>query len=196
MMLVGAKIRGTAYPPLEGGGSPSAGELSLACRWRGGVTTMAKRSIDSFRRDTARWLRLNQTDAEARLWRRLRNWPMQGTHFRRQVPIGPYIVDFACMAAHLVIEMDGSRHGVGENVVRDKARTRWLEAAGYRVIRFWNNDLINNMDGVLESIYSAVHGSTIAEPTPFKHKRRERIDTAGKPDDHPTPARTQPSKLG
>ncbi len=153
---------------------------------------MAKRSIDSFRRNAARRLRLNQTDAEARLWRRLRNWPIQGTHFRRQVPIGPYIVDFACMAAHLVIEMDGSQHGVGENVMRDEARTRWLQAAGYRVIRFWNNDLVNNMDGVLESIYAAVHGSTIAEPMPFKHKRRERVEAVG----HPTPARTQPSKLG
>jgi very-short-patch-repair endonuclease len=103
---------------------------------------MAKRSVDSFRRETARRLRLNQTDAEARLWRRLRHWPMRGTHFRRQVSIGPYIVDFACMAAHLVIEMDGSQHGVSENVIRDEARTRWLEAAGYRVIRFWNNDLV------------------------------------------------------
>jgi very-short-patch-repair endonuclease len=160
------------------------------------VITVAKRSIDSFRRDTARRLRLNQTDAEARLWRRLRNWPIQGTHFRRQVPIGPYIVDFACMAAHLVIEMDGSQHGVGENVILDAARTRWLEAAGYRVIRFWNNDLINNMDGVLESIHAAIHGATSAEPAPFRHKRRERTDTAGRREVHPTPARTQPSKLG
>ena len=137
---------------------------------------MAKRSIDGFRRQTARRLRLNQTDAEDRLWRRLRHWPMQGTHFRRQVPIGPYIVDFACMAAHLAIELDGSQHGLDENVVRDATRTRWLEAAGYRVIRFWNNDLVNNMDGVLESIYAAVHGSTSSEPAPFKHKRRQRVD--------------------
>jgi very-short-patch-repair endonuclease len=132
---------------------------------------MAKRTIDSFKRDAARRLRLNQTDAEARLWRKLRHWPMEGTHFRRQVPIGPYIADFACMAAHLIIEVDGSQHGEGENVIRDQVRTRWLEAAGYRVIRFWNNDLVNNMDGVLEAIYAAVHGSTIADPTPFKHKR-------------------------
>ena len=156
------------------------------------MITVAKRSIDSFRRNAAHRLRLNQTDPEARLWRRLRNWPIQGTHFRRQVPIGPYIVDFACMAAHLVIEMDGSQHGIGENVIRDEARTRWLEAAGYRVIRFWNNDLVNNMDGVLERIFEAVHGSTIAAPAPFKHKRRERRQTTG----HPTPARPQPSKLG
>jgi very-short-patch-repair endonuclease len=135
---------------------------------------MAKRSISGFRRDTARRLRLNQTDAEARLWRHLRHWPMQGTHFRRQAPIGPYIADFACMAARLVIELDGSHHGVGESVARDEARTRWLEAAGYRVIRFWNNDLVNNMQDVLESICGAVHGSTVAEPSPFRHERWQR----------------------
>jgi very-short-patch-repair endonuclease len=135
---------------------------------------MAKRSISGFRRAVARRLRLNQTDAEARLWRHLRHWPMQGTHFRRQAAIGPYVVDFACMAAHLVIELDGSHHGVGENIARDEVRTRWLEAAGYRVIRFWNNDLVDNMDGVLESIYAAVHGPPIAEPSPFKHQRRQR----------------------
>ena len=120
---------------------------------------MTNRSIDAFRRAAAHQLRWNQTDAEVRLWRRLRHWPMQGTHFRRQVPIGPYVADFACMAAQLIVEVDGSQHGVGENVARDEARTRWLEAAGYRVIRFWNNDLISNMDGVLEAIYAAVHGA-------------------------------------
>jgi len=146
---------------------------------------MAKRTIDSFKRDTARRMRLNQTSAEERLWRRLRDFPVQGTHFRRQVPIGPYIADFACMAAHLIIEVDGSQHGVGENVARDAERTRWLESAGYRVIRFWNNDITNNMDGVLESTYAAVHGSTIAEPATFKHKRWWRPSPSG----HPTPAR-------
>jgi very-short-patch-repair endonuclease len=139
---------------------------------------VAKSTIDRFRRETARQLRLDQTDAEARLWRRLRHWPMDGTHFRRQVPIGPYVVDFACMAARLAIELDGSQHGEDENILRDEARTRWLEAAGYRVIRFWNNDLISNMDGVLESIYAAVHGASNAEPSPFKHKRRPRTVAA------------------
>jgi len=94
------------------------------------------------------------------------------------VPIGPYIADFACMAARLVIEVDGSQHGIGDKIVRDETRTRWLEAAGYRVVRFWNNDLVNNMDGVLESIYAAVHGAPSAEVTSFKHTRwqRPRID--------------------
>src|SRR5262249_28586808 len=122
-----------AHPPLEG-----EGRRALARR--GGVIDMAKRTIDNFKRTTARRLRLNQTNAEERLWRKLRHWPMQGTHFRRQVPIGPYIADFACMAARLVIEVDGSQHGIGDKIVRDETRTRWLEAAGYRVVRFWNND--------------------------------------------------------
>jgi very-short-patch-repair endonuclease len=157
---------------------------------------MAKRTIDSFRRTTARRLRLNTTEAEARLWQHLRRSEMLGSHFRRQVPIGPFVADFACMAARLVIELDGSQHGTDEGTRRDAARTRWFEQEGYRVVRFWNNDLVNNMDGVLERIYEAVHGSTNAEPMPFKHKRRERTDRVGKTDDHPTPARTQPSKLG
>jgi very-short-patch-repair endonuclease len=140
------------------------------------MVNMPKPSINRFRREAARRLRFNRTDAEDRLWRRLRHWPMQGTHFRRQVPIGPYIADFACMAAHVVIELDGSQHGLDENRTRDETRTRWLEAAGYRIIRFWNNDLVNNMDGVLEKIYSAVHGSSIAEPAPFRHRRRPRTD--------------------
>jgi very-short-patch-repair endonuclease len=120
---------------------------------------MAKRTIDSFKRATARHLRLNQTNAEERLWRRLRRWPMEGTHFRRQVPIGPYIADFACMAAHLLTVHNTAE----ENVGRDD-RTRWLENAGYRVIRL-DNDITNNMDGVFESIYAAVHGSPNAEPS-------------------------------
>ena len=170
--------------------SPGRGGSARLLARRGGVIGMANGSIDRFRRETARRLRLNQTDAETRLWRRLRHWPMAGTHFRRQVPIGPYVVDFACMAARLVIELDGSQHGSSENAARDETRTRWLEQAGYRVIRFWNNDLTSNMDGVLE-IYAAVHGSTTTEASPFKHNRRPRPDASGA---HPTPARHSASE--
>jgi very-short-patch-repair endonuclease len=99
-------------------------------------------SIDKFRRATARRLRANQTGAEMALWRELRKLETKGTHFRRQVPVGPYVADFACLASRLVIEWDGSQHGEKPNKVRDEARTRWLEPEGYRVLRFWNNDLI------------------------------------------------------
>ena len=103
------------------------------------------------------------------------------SHFRRQVPIGPYVADFACMAARLVIELDGSQHNTDAIRLRDQIRTRWLESEGFRVIRFWNNDLTQNMDGVLETVYAALYGSREAEPGPLKHRRHRRR--------HPTPAR-------
>ena len=81
----------------------------------------------------------------------------------------------------LVIELDGSQHNTDAHKVRDEQRTRWLESEGYRVIRFWNNDLTRNMDGVLETVYAALYGSRDAEPFALKHKRRQRR--------HPTPAR-------
>src|SRR5215213_4220854 len=116
------------------------------------------RTIDSFRRATARRLRANSTAAEALLWRELRRLETKGTHFRRQVPVGPYVADFACLASRLVIELDGSQHGEKPNKVRDEARTRWLESEGYRVLRFWNNDLIENLEGALEVVYAALYG--------------------------------------
>jgi very-short-patch-repair endonuclease len=132
-------------------------------------------TIGAFRRRTAKRLRETTTAAEDLLWRRLRRFPISGTHFRRQVPIGPYVADFACMAARLIIEVDGSQHGSDDKLKRDEARTRWLEAEGYRVLRFWNNDLTRNMDGVLEAIYAAIYGSSSAEPAPLKHQRHKGV---------------------
>ena len=136
--------------------------------------------IERFRHATARRLRAKTTETEMRLWKSLRRIETHGTHFRRQVPIGPYVADFACMAARLVIELDGSQHNTDANRLKDERRTRWLESEGFRVIRFWNNDLVHNMDGVLETVYAALYGSRDAEPSPLKHNRRRR---------HPTPAR-------
>src|SRR5580698_9312990 len=107
----------------------------------------------------ARRLRRNTTDAEKRLWYRLRKLDLDGSHFRRQVPIGPYIADFACMAARLVIEIDGSQHADDKRQQYDELRTRWLAKEGYRVLRFWNNDITRNMVGVKETIYAAIYGS-------------------------------------
>ena len=137
--------------------------------------------MKEFRRATARRLRANQTGAETALWRELRKLETKDTHFRRQVPIGPYVADFACLASRLVIELDGSQHGEEPIKSRDDERTRWLESEGYRVLRFWNNDVTNNLDGVLETIYAALYGSRDANPTPLKHQRSTK--------DHPTPAR-------
>jgi very-short-patch-repair endonuclease len=96
--------------------------------------------------DIARKLRRNQTDAERLLWRRLRDRGLVNTKFRRQTPISGYIADFVCEDAKLIIEVDGGQHAESEG---DAERTAILEAAGYTVLRFWNNDVLTNPDGVL-----------------------------------------------
>ena len=98
---------------------------------------------------TARKLRGDPTEAEKALWTRLRVGQVDGFKFVRQFPIGAHVADFACRGARLVIELDGGQHAIGDS---DAARTALIEAHGYRVIRFWNHDLLANMDGVLESI--------------------------------------------
>ncbi|MGE0737231.1 MAG: endonuclease domain-containing protein [Alphaproteobacteria bacterium] len=101
----------------------------------------------------ARKLRSNLTDAEKRLWNRLRRKQVDGYRFRRQVPLGFYIVDFACLEARLVVEVDGGQHAV--DAARDGVRDAWLVANGFRVLRFWNNDVLGNTDGVLAEIQRA-----------------------------------------
>jgi very-short-patch-repair endonuclease len=96
----------------------------------------------------ARKLRRASTDAEKRLWWHLRSRQLEGAKFVRQLPIGPHIADFACRGAHLVIELDGGQHN--EAVERD--RTSAIESFGYHTIRFWNNDVLENTEGVLEAI--------------------------------------------
>jgi very-short-patch-repair endonuclease len=105
-------------------------------------------------------MRAAPTDAERKLWWHLRHRvPTPGTHFRRQVRIGRYIVDFACHATRIAIEVDGSQHG---RSAADEKRTKVLEANGYRVLRYWNNDVLSNIDSVLEDILSAI----MTTPTP------------------------------
>jgi very-short-patch-repair endonuclease len=94
------------------------------------------------------------TDAEARLWMRLRAKQIDGHRFRRQVPVGPYIVDFACLDAQVIVEVDGSQHLVALN--RDAERTAELQARGFRVLRFWNNDVLEQTESVLEEIRLAL----------------------------------------
>ena len=102
----------------------------------------------------ARELRATPTDAERRLWWRLRNKQLDGFRFRRQQPMGPYVVDFFCPEASLIIEIDGGQHDA--NQAQDALRTRWLEGRGYKVIRFWNNDVLANADGVVLTIREAL----------------------------------------
>lgn len=99
----------------------------------------------------ARRLRSTATDAEIRLWSRLRRKQLDGFRFRRQHPIGPYVVDFFCPEAKLIVEVDGGQHADESD-----RRTRWLEERGYRVVRFWNNDVLANTEGVLLAILAAI----------------------------------------
>ncbi|MFZ1413234.1 MAG: endonuclease domain-containing protein [Defluviicoccus sp.] len=102
----------------------------------------------------ARALRRRLTEAEQRLWARLRNRGFSGWKFRRQVPIGPFIADFACIEARLVIEVDGGQHASTEEA--DGERTKTLATFGYTVLRFWNNEVMTNIDGVLTAISVAL----------------------------------------
>jgi very-short-patch-repair endonuclease len=140
----------------------------------------------SIRRAAAKKLRANTTPHERALWRALKELPMSGTHFRRQAPIGPYVVDFFCPAARLIIELDGGHHNEDEAAVRDHVRQSWLEHEGYRVIRFWNSDINNNIEAVMERIYVELYGSREAEAVHLKHRRNPRRR-------HRTPPRTTSS---
>jgi len=152
------------YPPLEGEGRSRPRSEASSARERGGVEMM-KRRISDFKRSAAKRLRTNTTEAEAILWRSLRHLEINRTHFRRQVPIGRYIVDFACLTHRLIIEVDGSQHGETGNVEHDLKRTRWLEGEGYRVLRFWNNDVIARTGAVVEAIHDAI---SITPPRPLE----------------------------
>lgn len=102
----------------------------------------------------ARSLRKQQTEAERLLWSRLRNRQLQGCKFRRQQPIGPYIADFLSLEPKLIIELDGGQHA--EQQEQDNQRTRYLQALGYRVLRFWNHEVLNDLEAVLEAIRIAI----------------------------------------
>jgi very-short-patch-repair endonuclease len=101
-----------------------------------------------------RRLRRNKTEAEGRLWSRLRNRQLEGAKFRFQTQVGDFVPDFICSDAMLIVELDGGQHGVA--IEKDAARTVALEAAGYTVMRFWNNDVLSNTNGVLQAIRSAL----------------------------------------
>jgi len=103
----------------------------------------------------SRKLRINQTDAEAKLWFHLRRKQLQGMKFRRQVPIDNYIADFVCFEKRLVIELDGGQHS--DNIEYDEYRTKIIEQQGFIVLRFWNNDVMNNIEGVLSEIINTVN---------------------------------------
>ena len=114
--------------------------------------------------ERARELRGASTDAERLLWRHLRNRQIEGLKFRRQVPLFGVYADFYCESANLVVELDGGQHAVMTD--RDQNRTEVLQAAGIQVLRFWNNDVLENIEGVLAEIVAITKGAT-PHPVPL-----------------------------
>src|SRR5215469_6727497 len=145
--------RGTNIP------SPSMGE------GRGGGDaedrSMVKKAPSAGAVARARTLRRDMTEAERRLWQMLRSRQTEGYRFRRQVPIGGFIADFVCHPARLIVEIDGGQHDSSSEA--ETSRTRFLEAEGYRVLRFWNNEVLDNREGVRGAIADTLHHAT---PTP------------------------------
>jgi very-short-patch-repair endonuclease len=117
------------------------------------MTQNTQRPVDH-RVPRARALRRDATEAEKKLWQHLRQPPFKEHHFRRQATIGPYFADFASYQAQIVIEVDGGQHSGSAS---DELRTQYLETNGYRVLRFWNNDVLANMSGVLLAIDTAIN---------------------------------------
>jgi len=102
----------------------------------------------------ARLLRKNQTEVEQFLWKQLRNRQLFGHKFRRQLPIEPYIADFVCLELKLIIELDGGQHA--DQIDYDNQRSLYLEKRGFKIIRFWNNEVCENSEGVLEAIHMVI----------------------------------------
>src|SRR5580698_3360104 len=147
--------------------SPLAGEGGLRRRRRTGE---GERSLTG----VARQLRARMTDAERKLWFALRDRRFAAFKFRRQVPVGPYIADFLCFESRLVVEVDGGQHAES---VRDVERDHWFARNEFRVVRFWNNDVLQNLEGVLTSLAAELnktpHPSSRLRSTPPSPARGE-----------------------
>ena len=120
----------------------------------------------------ARSLRRDMTEAEHRLWWHLRRLRVGEGHFRRQATIGPYFADFAHYQARLVVELDGSAHMESQTAAKDSARTRYLVAHGYEVLRFWNTDVLTNTEGVMTLIHDALTARSAPHPLPLPTTRK------------------------
>ena len=148
--IVSTSATGTKPSPLvgEGGGARSATPGEGA-----GARAAEKKKRKRVVREPvafARRLRVNATDAETKLWASLREQPFSEVKFRRQMPIGPYVADFLSYKARLVIELDGGQHA---DSVADRRRDAWFRGEGFRVLRFWNSDVMRNAEGVLDRIH-------------------------------------------
>jgi very-short-patch-repair endonuclease len=191
---------GVADLPISGGGiAELAAPLSPICdclcererpaRKRRVGVSMSRFNRTRVKTERARRLRLDGTDVERRLWWRLRNGQICEAHFRRQHPAGPYTLDFFCPALCLAIELDGGQHA--QTGARDRVRDEWLRQQGVTVLRFWNSDVIDNVDGVLEVIAAKVNELSVRGIAPIERWRSEpRVDP------HPALTRRPPPFRG
>ncbi|MGQ0634875.1 MAG: endonuclease domain-containing protein [Planctomycetaceae bacterium] len=126
------------------------------------------------KREFARLLRKQATLHERCLWDELRKRKLDGCRFRRQAPVGNYVVDFLCFERRLIVELDGAIHK--EQREKDEARTAWLESQGYRVLRYWNSEVLEDLEGVLEGIWAALRA---AKPRRKATRARSRRSAGG-----------------
>jgi very-short-patch-repair endonuclease len=144
------RITPTHPSPIDGGGLGGGDASRLANRG------MKKHPVDGAHA-RARALRQHMTEAERRVWQILRTRQIEGHRFRRQVPIGRYIADFVCHQARLILEIDGGHHDRWS--LREAGRAEFLQNEGYRILRFWNNEILESLDGVAQTIAAALAAS-------------------------------------
>ena len=136
------------------------------------MTSMTRHRINITTTGNARALRIDMTNAERMLWQAMRNRQLCDARFRRQHPVGKYIADFACPDRKLIVELDGGQHQ--EQAVYDEARTGFLQAQGWRVLRFWNNEVMENLEGVLAKVVEHLTSSPPSQPSHFAACKRLR----------------------
>ena len=139
------------------------------------VVSFSEKAVSDTLLSHARELRKNATDAEQLLWKILRNRQIEDLKFRRQHPVTPYVVDFFCHEANLIIELDGGQHNGTEQQSKDEQRTQFLESKGYRVLRFWNHDILQHTEAVVQTILQTL------TPTLSQREREIAQHTASKP---------------
>ena len=150
--------------------SPCKGEVDREAGGRGSASRFSRTAGMTSK---ARRLRRIPTEAEKSLWKALRRDQIRGVSFRRQHPIGRYVLDFYCPSARLAIEVDGGQHASGQQKESDLSRDQWLAAQGIRILRFWNNDVLSNLEGVLQTIIVDL------EKTPSRRAERADLPLSG-----------------
>ena len=135
------------------------------------VMVVRDRGVADMASETARSLRKRMTRQEVKLWMHLRELRRLGYHFRRQSPLSPYVVDFECRRARLIVEVDGGQHSIVTHLRRDAVRDRHLQNSGYRVLRFWNNQVDRELEGIMTIIPEALEERHPTRLTPDKVRR-------------------------